>query len=100
MASGATRTMSGGFIGTTAAKTVEVGFKPRYVRVVNTITPTFDQAVHWSPMPDASCIQSDAGVVTFETTNGITLTSTGFTLAANCLANLNTKLAYWIAFAE
>lgn len=100
MGSGTARTMSGSYYGTTLAKTIVVGFKPRYVRAVNTVTPKFDQAIHWSPMPDASCIQLDAGVPTFETTNGITLTDIGFTLAASCLANVNGDLSHWFAVEE
>lgn len=98
MGSGTARTASGAFTGTGAANTIVVGFRPRYIHLMNASDP--DQAIHWKLMPDASCIQSDAGTVTFETTNGITITVTGFTLAAANVCNVSTEQIYWFATEE
>lgn len=95
MASGTARSASGAFIGTGAEKTVVVGFTPRFVHLVNASDP--DQVFAWASMPDDTAIESDAGTVTFESSGGITFTTTGFTIASDSVCNISTEQMYWFA---
>lgn len=69
---------------------IDVGFKPRFVRVEN-VTDRI-AAEHWQGMADESCVKTAAaGTRTLEVTGankGITLTTRGFRVAQNATLGL------------
>ena len=79
-----------------AAFTISCGFKPRYVLVVNVDDRI--QGEFFEGMTDDYMIKTIAnGTRTHETSNGITLTDDGFTMAADSSVNGNNKQISWIA---
>lgn len=80
-----------------AAFTVDIGFKPRYVKVVNLDDDI--QGEWFEGMAAASMfkrIQSGTGDEV--SSNGITVSVSGFTLGADSSVNGNNKQLSWIAF--
>lgn len=73
-----------------------VGFKPRYVKVVNT---TSGDMLEWfEGMADASAIKTvAAGTRTIITTLGITPLENGFTLGLDLDVNVTSEQLSWIA---
>ena len=82
----------GKFTGTGALFTVNCGFRPFKVEVYNA---TGDCGVHLAGMPAASLqVFEDA----FDTSAGITLTDTGFTIGADGVVNVSTQEVRWVAW--
>ena len=79
-----------------AAFTVVCGFKPRYVRVVN-LTDKIEGEWFEGMTADYMLRTVAAGTRTHQTSNGITITDTGFTMAADSSVNGNNKQLSWIA---
>ena len=101
MASGGNRLMTGAFYGTGAELTVEVGFKPKYVRLLNVSGNA--QAEHVKGMADAEAqkvVDSGAGATDISTitSNGITLEDSGFKLGADTDLNVDGELVRWLAW--
>ena len=79
-----------------AAFTIECGFKPRYVRVVN-LTDRIE-GEWYEGMTDDHMVKTIAnGTKSHETSNGITVSVSGFTMAADSSVNGNNKQMSWIA---
>ena len=79
-----------------AAFTINCGFKPRYVRVVN-LTDKIE-GEFFEGMTDDYMLKTVAnGTRTHESSNGITITTNGFTMAADSSVNGNNKQISWVA---
>ena len=78
---GVVRFATGSYLETTSAVafTLDIGFKPRYVRVLN---ETDGDKIEWNEtMADAEGLKtSDTGASALITSNGITPTTHGFTI--------------------
>jgi len=106
MAITATQTQDGGPVqravgryiqsATAAAFTIVCGFKPRYVKVVNVTSR--DMMEFYEGMTDAYGIKTvAAGTRTLASTNGITLTSDGFTVGLDTDVNVTAEQISWYA---
>ena len=82
---------------TPAAEAVVLGFKPSYVKVQN--VTTILQEEHFDGMADASALLTtgSTGAVTLPTTNGITLSDSGFSIGTGVQGSASDVL-YWIAY--
>lgn len=82
---------------TPAAQTVTLGFEPSYVKIQN--VTTILQQEHFDGMADASALLTtgSSGVVTIPTTNGITLSATGFTVGTGVQGSAD-DVMYYIAY--
>lgn len=81
---------------TAAAFTITLGFKPRYVKVSN--VDSRDQMEYFEGMDDASGVKMvAAGTRTLETTNGITVSDYGFTMALDTDVVVANEQISWIA---
>ena len=83
--------------GTVAAFTITTGFKPRYVRVQNLAASavTFEW---FEGMTAAYALKTAvAGDKTIVTTNGITVSASGFTLGLDTSINITNEQLSWIA---
>ena len=79
-----------------AAFTITLGFLPRYVKVINLDDDV--QGEWFEGMAAASMfVRIQNGTGNLVTTNGITVTSAGFTLGADSSVNGNNKQLSWIA---
>lgn len=98
MASGGTHpTLVGSFVGTGAAKSIaEVGFRPKYVKFVNTTLGA--TAEYMDTMAADSVITHDSGTDGLVTTEGVTLTDNGFDLGTNAVINGSTNIVHYVAF--
>lgn len=88
--------------GTVAAESITLGFKPRYVKVVNVTGLVTEE--WFEGMADDSgflAIDSGAGAVDFSliTSNGITVDSNGFTIGLNTDVLVSSEQISWIAMA-
>jgi hypothetical protein len=86
--------------GTAVAITITTGFKPRYVKVVNVDGLCMEE--WFEGMAAASAVKTvDSGVGTTDivkiTSNGITQTSTGFTIGLDTNINVSAQQMRWIA---
>jgi hypothetical protein len=91
-----TRTVVGSFIGTGVALTIaKVGFKPRALRLFNQDDPAFGE--HIEGMADASVAKQVDGTSSFATTNGVTLTDTGFTIGTDTDLNVDSERTWFVA---
>lgn len=78
-----------------AAATFTLGFAPRYVRFVNLTDRIQDE--WFEGMSAANSLHTvAAGTVTLETTNGVTVSGSTFTLTATTM--VASKSFYWVAF--
>lgn len=85
--------------GTAAAISITTGFRPRYVRVVN------ETGGHWEEwyegMADAEALKctEDGGTVDIAmiTSNGITVSSSGFTIGLDTDINVTSEQLSWLA---
>lgn len=84
--------------GTAAAFIITTGFQPRYVKVVN-LGATGLASMEWfEGMADASCyLDVTDGTKTVPTTNGITVSATGFTVGLNTDVNITNEQISWLA---
>lgn len=95
MASGRSRTVVGSFIGTGSSYTVsKVGFKPQSVELFNQDDPAFGR--HIEGMADASVAKQKGASSSFATSNGVTLTSTGFTVGADTDLNVDGERTWFV----
>jgi phosphatidylserine synthase len=82
--------------GAAAALTITLGFTPRYVRFVNLTDRITDE--WFEGMASASSLHAVAvGTLTLETTNGIAVSGSSFTLTA--VTMVASKTFYWEAAA-
>src|SRR3990167_11298029 len=83
--------------GTVAAVTFTLGFKPRWVRILNEAASS--SGFEWyEGMADASAIKRAlAGDLTVVTTNGITPSASGFTIGLDTDVNVINEQLDWIA---
>src|SRR3990167_11476359 len=83
--------------GTVAAVTFTIGFKPRWVRVLNEAASS--SSFEWyEGMADASAIKrAVAGDLTKVTTNGITVSESGFIIGLYTDVNVISEQLDWIA---
>ena len=80
-----------------AAFTITTGFKPRWVRVINE-TASSSSFEWFEGMDDASAIKrAIAGDLTVVTTNGITVSASGFTVGLDTDVNVVNEQLDWIA---
>jgi len=86
----------GSFVSAGVAHTVEVGFRPKYINIFNSLG---DTAQYLEGMAAASLQKNGYadGVGSISSTNGITLTATGFTLGTDAV-NASTERIYWMAW--
>lgn len=85
--------------GTVAAYQFTLGFKPRYVKVVN-LAATGGSLEWFEGMADASAFKRDtAGDMTVITTLGITVDARGFTLGLDTDINVTSEQVSWLALA-
>jgi hypothetical protein len=86
--------------GTAAAFTITTGFKPRYVKILNIDGLCLEE---WTEgMADASALKTvDSGAGTTDivkiTSNGITVSSSGFTVGLDTDINVTSEQLSWIA---
>lgn len=86
--------------GTAVAVTITTGFKPRYVKVVNQtglcMAEWFEgmTAAHSVKTVDSG---SDATNIVAVTSNGITVSATGFTIGVDTDINVSAEQMRWIA---
>lgn len=92
---------SGSVTGTGATLTVEgdlVGFRPRYVKVVNAATGA---SLEWfDSMPAAGgllTVDHDTAQHSVITSAGISPTAQGFTIGADGSVNVSTNMLYYVA---
>ena len=96
MASGRSRTVVGSFIGTGVSLTIsKVGFTPRSLRLFNQDDPAFGDYVEG--MAADSVAKQKAGTSSFATSNGITLTATGFTIGTDTDLNVDGERTWYTA---
>lgn len=82
--------------GTVAAFDLDIGFKPRYVRVINTTSR--DMYEWFEGMADASAIKTvAAGTRTLITSNGITPLENGFTVGLDTDVVVTSEQLSWLA---
>lgn len=82
--------------GTVAARTITVGFQPRFVRVVNNTSG--DEMTWIEGMPDAYGFKRlAAGTGSQVTSNGITPTANGFIFGLDTDLNVTSEQITWYA---
>ncbi len=84
--------------GTVAAYTFTLGFKPRYIHVINNTSR--DEGFWFEGMADASINKRvAAGTGTLVTSNGITVSNTGFTFGLDTDLNVSNEQVSFLAIA-
>lgn len=81
---------------TAAAIALVVGFKPRYVRVVNN---TSGDSFEWFEGMDAASatkVTGSTGAVSLVTSNGITVSTNGFTIGLDTDVNVINEQLSWV----
>lgn len=82
--------------GTAAAFTITLGFQPRYVKVSNVTSG--DQEEWFEGMTAAHARkQVAAGTATIITSNGITVSASGFTVGLDTDINVTSEQISWMA---
>lgn len=83
--------------GTVAATAFTLGFKPRYVKVVNVTSG--DMFEYYEGMAAASACKTvgATGVRTLVTSNGITVSDSGFTLGLDTDVLVSSEQISWVA---
>jgi hypothetical protein len=82
--------------GTVAAAVITTGFKPRYVLVSNVTSR--DQVEYFEGMAAASAVKMvAAGTRTLITSNGITVSDTGFTIGLDTDIMVSNEQISWVA---
>lgn len=87
--------------GTAAAFTITTGFKPRYVRVVNEDGDAFEEWFEGMADAEAMKLIGDTTPVTYSkiTSNGITVSASGFTVGLDTDINVTSQQLSWMAIA-
>lgn len=102
----ATQFKTGTVEGTGSAINVELGFTPKYVKIINIDGDCFGD---WTEdMPDASVMKTiAAGTTAHATTNGITpyagssgANAKGFTIGADTDLNVSAETITWVAWGQ
>ena len=99
MSSGVNRVKVGAFNGTAAIKDIRtVGFRPKYVRVINVSADT--AAGEWfEGFADDSVFKAITdGTMSLATSDGITPLADGFRLGADTDLNVAGEQVYWVAY--
>ena len=94
-----TRVATGRYItsSTAAAFTITVGFKPRYVKVANLGATGLATMEYFEGMADASALlEVTDGTKSVDTTTGITVSATGFTVGLNTDVNIINEQLSWL----
>ena len=86
---------TGTYAGTGSLVTVTLGFTPKYLRILN-ITDGTETIDFIDTMTAATDIKTDTAVAGV-TTNGITLTTGGFTVGTDGAANTSGKTYHYFA---
>jgi len=82
--------------GTAAAFTITTGFKPRSVRIVNEDGDCFEE--WYEGMADAEAMKfTTGGTYAKQTTLGITVSESGFTVGLDTDINVTSEQLSWIA---
>ena len=82
--------------GTAAAIVITTGFQPRYVRVLNEGSGDREEWVEG--MADAEALKIVAGnAAAMITSNGITVSATGFTIGLDTDINVSSEQLSWLA---
>ena len=89
------RMVRGSFVADGAAKVINTPERPLRVELVNVDDPAI--AVHHDHMPDASVMVA-TDTFAWVTTNGITLSDTGFTVGTDANINTATEQIFWTAW--
>lgn len=92
-------TYAGTLAGTGAAITVDIGFRPRYVKVWNVAAGGLCTLEWTQTMPDAYGFKEvTAGTKSYITSLGITPLANGFTLGADTDVNVSGETVHFVAF--
>lgn len=85
--------------GTAAAFTITVGFQPRYVRVSNEDGDCFEEWYEGMADAEAMKLVGDTDPVTYAkiTSNGITVSASGFTVGLDTDINVTSQQLSWMA---
>lgn len=87
---------SGSFTSTNVATTITTGFRPRYVKVINSTGVVVIEKIEG--MAAANAVNTvTAGTTTINTSSLITFTATGFVLSATAVGNA--QAISWVAMA-
>ena len=89
--------ITGSYVGTGAELTIEVGFRPKYIKFANFTTGS--AAEYMDSMADDSVVTHDSGTDAFPTSGGITLTDSGFTIGTNAAVNTSANVVHYLAVA-
>ena len=82
---------------TAAAFDIELGFTPRYVKVVNLGSSGLATLEWFEGMADASALlEITDGTKSVDTTTGITVSATGFTVGLNTDVNIINEQLSWL----
>ena len=82
---------------TAAAFTITLGFTPRYVKVVNLGSSGLATLEWFEGMADASALlEITDGTKSVDTTTGITVSATGFTVGLNTDVNIINEQLSWL----
>lgn len=87
--------------GTAAAFTITCGFKPRYVKVVNEDGDCFEEWFEGMADAEAMKLIGDTTPATYSkiTSNGITVSASGFTVGLDTDINVSSQQLSWLAIA-
>ncbi len=85
--------------GTAAAFVITVGFQPRYVRVSNEDGDAFMEWYEGMAAAEAMKMIGDTNPMTYAkiTSNGITVSATGFTVGLDTDVNVTSQQISWLA---
>jgi len=92
---------TGGQTATGSAITIDCGFKPKHVLIMNTTNKSTGM---WNDsMPNAAVYKTiDSGVgttdISYATSNGITPLFNGFTIGTDAAINNNNDVLFWTAW--
>lgn len=87
--------ITGSFVGTGAARSVEVGFKPKYIKFINIATGAV--AEYSDTMAADTVVTHDSGTDALVASEGVTLEDTGFALGTNAVVNGSTNIVHFMA---
>lgn len=94
----------GSVVGTGAAINVQIGFYPRYVKLYNFTSATFETCEWWYGMPSGSGLKrkdstftqitTPAGISQYAGADGY---SKGFTIGTDADVNAAAEIIFWVA---
>lgn len=87
--------MAGSFTGTGSSQDIQVGYKPKMVRLFNASDPAL--AFHTDSMPALSFFSQEDSATAYTTSQGVTLTNSGFTVGTDVQINADGDTIHWIA---